>query len=445
MQLASSWSAVWPPVTLAVMARLAENLGHVVEIFDANVQPLKFEDVPGILSGVDVLVLNTSFPTIGSDFDVAGRAKKLFPEITVISFGVFFTLLEETGFPRNGCIDYAIVGEPEETFRELLAALENGNVAEIPGLMRGDGNGGVCKENTRDFIEDLDALPLPDRGLLHNDRYVLPHNGEPFTLINSSRGCPFPCTFCVVAPYYGRKVRRRSAESVLEEITSCVVDHGIRNFLMWEEAFTLDRHAVREFCKEIMKRKLDIGWAVTTRGDSLDAETLGSMKRAGCFLIGMGIESSSQDILDRARKSERLSDIEEGIRLCNRTGIPVMGHFIFGLPGETPETARSTVRYMKSIGLTYVQCYCAVPYPKTEFGERAEREGWVTTKDWSKYDFGGDSIVDMPDMPAMEVSGCRRRAFRAFYLRPTKILAEALKLRTPGGFRRAASFLKWFR
>ena len=112
----------------------------------------------------------------------------------------------------------------------------------------------------RAFISDLDALPYPDRGLLANERYRLPHNNEPYTLINTARGCPYSCSFCVVKACYGTRVRRHSLGYVLQEIEECSFTYGIREFLFWEEGFTLDR---------------DVFWRSATRLKSAGSQSAG--------------------------------------------------------------------------------------------------------------------------------------------------------------------------
>ncbi len=445
MQLTSSWAAIWPPLSLATLAAIAKGLGHEVRIVDANVEDVTFEQIPSLSDGVDLVVVNTSFPSIDSDLAAAQVIKTSHPKTIVVSFGVFFTLVREASLPEDGSIDYALVGEPDATFRELLVALSNGSDPNaVPGLLfRRDGQ--LVFTGERALMTDLDELPLPERTLLHNERYVLPHNGEPFTLINTSRGCPFQCTYCIVHAYYGRKIRRHSLDYIFKEIEYCMKHFSLRNFLLWEEAFTLNPQVVKDFCQGLRERGLNINWAVTTRADSLEPELLRLMKDTGCFLVGMGIESSSQDILDRCKKQVTVEALARGVRYCNEVGLPAMGHFIFGLPGETPKTAKATIAFAKRLGLTYMQSYCAVPYPRTEFGELARKEGWVSTREWSRYDFGGDSIVNMPEMPAELVTSFRKKCFVRFYFRPSTILRELKKLGSWGHLRQALSFLGWIR
>ena len=379
MQLASSWASLWPPIGLCQLAALATRDGHSARVVDANVEDVPADRVAEIAAGFDVVVVSTSFPTLRSDAEMVRRLRLAHPAMRLVGLGVFFTLLREASLAELPGLDAALVGEPEQTFTELLARLAaGGDLGSVRGLLLPTLDG-TRFTGERQLLDDLDTLPHPDLTLIRNDRYVLPHNGRPFTLVNTSRGCPYPCTFCVVQASYGRRVRRHSTGYILDEIAAGVRDQGLDHFLLWEEAFTLDRVAVREFCEGLAQRRLDVRWAATTRADSLDLDTLRAMKRAGCFLLGMGIESTSQEVLDQARKKAKVGDLARGVRLCREAGLPAMGHFVFGLPGETRATARATLRDMRRMGLTYMQSYCAVPYPGTEFGELAARLAQLRT------------------------------------------------------------------
>lgn len=429
MQKAASWATVWPPITMAVMGALAGRHGNV-RLVDGNVESWTLEN---LLEDVrrqepDLVAINTGFPSIDADMKVAAAIKTTVAKARVVGFGAYFTLLEQEALAPHPCLDAGIVGEPEETFEALVVSIAAGahSFANIPGLVLRE-NGEVVSTGPRPLIEDIDRLPFPDRTLLHNDRYRLPHNNRPFTLINTSRGCPYPCTFCIVKPYYGNRVRRHSIDYILREIQECVDRYGLDEFLFWEEVFTLDRQFVLEFCRSVTERGLRIRWAATTRVTSVEEDVLRAMKQAGCYLLGLGVESSNQEILDRAKKRQTVADVERAVTLCKKAGIATMGHCIFGLPGETRETAEETIRFMTRLGLDYMQSYCAVPYPKTELGEMARKSGWIRARTWSQYDFGGDSVMDTGTMTAPEVTEFRRKAFRRFYLRPGYLLRTAVR------------------
>jgi radical SAM superfamily enzyme YgiQ (UPF0313 family) len=346
-------------------------------------------------------------------------------------------MLEKPAMEIHPFLDFAFVGEPEDTLDELLAALssKSADLGSIRGLMWHGGDG-IVLNAPRPLIEDLDRLPIPDRSFLKNDRYRLPHDNKVFTLIPSGRGCPYTCTYCIVNAYYGRKARKRSVEGIIREVKECIGKYGIEEFLFWEEVFTLDKDYVLAVCRAIEEAGLKFHWAATTRVTSVNEEVLGAMKQAGCYLLGLGIESGSQTILDNAKKKQTLEDIRRAVACCRKVGVQTMGHFIFGLPGESKDTAENTIRFMLDLDLDYMQCYCAVPYPKTELGDLAKAKGWIRADRWSQYDFGGDSIMNTDQLSCDEVSLFRKKAFRRFYFRPAYILKQML---------RNFSVVKWIR
>jgi len=446
MQSINSWATIWPPLTLAILASIAKKYGEV-RMIDCNVEGLSLDETLHEVVNFqpDIVVVNAGFPSIDSDAMFAQLVKEACGDVTTVGFGVFFTLLEETSLLDTDGYDVAIFGEPEETFDEFLDNYQKkGKVITIRGLMWQEGNQ-VKKGDPRPFIQNLDNIPIASRDLLRNERYKLPHNGHCFTIVNVARGCPYSCSFCIGNIYYGKKYRHHSVDYVIDEIEVCIKQHGIRDFLFWEEIFTLNKAFVMELCDEIMRKGLDISWASTTRADLLDERILRKMKQAGCELLGLGIESCSQEILDKSQKDETVDQIKKAVELCKKTGMPTMGHFIFGLPGETEETAQETIKYIGKLGLDYIQCYCAVPYPKTPLGEMAKDKGWLVAESWSDYDFGGRSVMDIGTVSPDDIDRYRRNAFRKFYLRPGFILKQLKVITSFRQFMQAANFMKWMK
>jgi radical SAM superfamily enzyme YgiQ (UPF0313 family) len=178
----------------------------------------------------------------------------------------------------------------------------------------------------------------------------------------------------------------------------------------------------------------------------MDLEIVRKMKAAGCDLLGLGIESGVQEILDTARKRTTIAAIEQAVLICRHAGMRTMGHFIFGLPGETEETVRRTIEFGLGLGLDYIQAYAAVPYPKTELGTMARDRGWLRSTRWMEFDFGGHSNMDVGSIPPERVDAAREELFRRFYLRPKTMLRQArLLARHPAQLGQALSFLKWMR
>ncbi len=429
MQKASSWATAWPPITLGILTQIAKSYGRV-RFFDGNVENWTLQDLLNDIRtfNPNLILFNTGFPSIDMDMSVAESVKKSFPDIKLAAFGVYFTLLEKEALRQHPYLDFCIYGEPEDTFRELLTTLNAGknNFDQIQGLIvRKDE---VLQINPkRPLQQNLDTLPFPARDLFKNGRYRLPHNGNTFTLINLARGCPYSCTYCIVAPYSGKKTRKHSVEYIINEIKECKFQYGIKEFLFWDEVFTIDKEFAFEICNAIIDHNLNIKWAATTRVDLVEYDLIIKMKEAGCYLLGLGIESGNQKILDNSKKEQTLDDVRRCVKLVKKAGIKTMGHFIFGLPGETKETANQTIDFMLELKLDFIQSYCAVPYPKTEFGEMARENRWIEADRWSQYDFGGYSIVNNGTLSSQEVVYFREKAFRKFYYRPSYILNNIIK------------------
>lgn len=445
MQKAASWATAWPPISLGVLAQIARDYGDI-RLIDGNVEEWTLQDLLDDIRAFnpDLIMFNTAFPSIDKDMGVAEAVKNVFPGIKLIAFGVYFTLLEEKGFSQHPYLDFCINGEPEDTFREVLATLEGGrdNFDQIQGLIFRKGD--VIQVNPgRPLQKDMDKIPFPARDLLKNERYRLPHNGNSYTLINVGRGCPYSCTYCVVASYSGKRVRKHSVNYVINEIKECKYKYGIQEFLFWDEVFTMDRGFALELCEAIIDQNLDIRWAASTRVDLVDYGLLLRMKEAGCYLLGMGIESGSQEILDRVKKEQSLDEIRHCIAIVKKAGIKTMGHFIFGLPGETRETAQQTIDFMLELGLDFMQGYCAVPYPKTAFGEMARENRWIEAERWSDYDFGGESIIENGTINAKDVVYFREKAFKKFYYRPSYIMNNVIREYPLRQLLRMSKFANW--
>jgi anaerobic magnesium-protoporphyrin IX monomethyl ester cyclase len=445
MQKASSWASAWPPLSLTILATIAQEWGNV-RLLDGNVEKVRLEpllsDIRSFAPGL--VVISSGFPSIDEDMHVAAKVKEAFPEVRLVTFGVYFTMLGTRGFSQYPFLDFAITGEPEATFTELGSVLCRGESRfdGIAGILFRDKDG-LRQNAPRPPITDLDIIPHPDRSLLKNSRYRLPHNNRVYTLVNTARGCPHRCTFCIVAGYYGSVVRKHSIPYILDELKECVLRYGIREFLFWEEAFTLDKKYLLEFCRALADAHLPVHWAATTRAGSLDDEIVAAMKKAGCTLCGLGIESADQGILDRALKQQTVADVRRAVALCRKHRLATMGHFIFGLPGETEATARATIRFMLKLGIDYMQCYCAVPYPNTALGAEAEEKGWIRAGKWARYDFGGTSVMSTDSMTSEEVDRFRARAFRAFYFRPWYIAKKLFSGLSVLRLIRAADFRSW--
>lgn len=444
MQSRSSWTELFPPITLMYLSSSLRQRGFEVRLVDAVAQGIPWEEcLEDVRQGAaDLLVLNTAFPSIRSDLEFARQAKELLPGMIAVAVGVFPTLLARECLQAFPWLDHAVAGEPERAVLALAERLASGESgAGLPSLAwREEGQIRVSEE--RALVEDLDSLPFPDRDSIPSDLFRFPLTGDPLTMISLSRGCPHSCIYCLAPLYYGRRERRRSAGSALAEIRECVRRHGIRHFIFWGEMVSSRRSVLVELCEALVQEDLDICWMGAARADQLDDELLALMRRSGCYMLTLGLESSSQAILDGVRKGLKVEDGIRAARAIRRAGIKVMGHFVVGLPGETEETARAS-RVFARRHCDYAQFYCAVPYPGTELAERGRAQGWLREADWTEYDFPR-ALLDLPGFSAERAEVLRRRAFVEFYFRPEVVWANLRRMK-PREVLKRLDFRSWMK
>lgn len=447
-QRLNSFQYVMVPISLPMIAGALEAKGHEVKILDCIAEDV---DVEGLLKAVQdfdppFILFNMSTATSTSDLEVIDRVRKASSaHFTVI--GNHATSLPEEVLTSSS-LDSVIRREPELTAQDLVDALATGrDLLKVQGISFKRPDGSILHNEERPFNEDLDELPFAARHLLDNAKYTLPVINEPYTLIITSRGCPYSCIYCTAYQYYGKKLRLRSAVNVVDEMQECLEKHAIRNFTMWSDTFNQNRKFVMEVCEEIRRRGLEkrIRWMANSRVDHVDREVLAAMKASGCIGVSYGVESGVEEILKNMKKGATAEQARIAVRLTKEAGIEVLTHIILGLPGETEGTIEETIRYVKELDPDYAQFYCAIPFPKTELEDMGKANGWITTEDYAKYELN-QPILNLPTLSVEQLQAARTRAYREFYLRPRYILKRLAKIRSFGdlvtNYRQARDFIQ---
>lgn len=430
-QEASFWSTPWPPLSLAAIAAVLRE-GNDVRILDCPAQRMSEQALLAFVqkNAPDIAISSVSTETIESDLAVLGMIKGIMKTSILIIFGIHASVFAED-ILKSSAVDFVVRDEPEGTIRELVHALKKGALLDsVKGIAFRSSIGQVVSTAKREFIKDLDALPFPAWDLVDLGRYRLPFSDNPFIIINTSRGCPFRCSFCNAQAYYGSSVRTRSVRNILDELEFSAGRYGIRDVFFWGDTFTLVREQVKNLCAGLIQGNYHIRWVANSRVDTVDEEILGLMKKAGCWLLSFGIESGDERILKSCGKNISLEKTRSAVRMTKAAGIKVAGHFILGLPGETEETAGKTIRLAKKLGLDFAHFYSAVPYPGSLLFEQASREGWIRGKSWAQFR-QSEFVMDLPTISAERLYRLRRNAYYAFYLRP-KTLKTALFLMSSG-------------
>ncbi|MBA3066615.1 B12-binding domain-containing radical SAM protein [bacterium] len=425
----SSFQYVMEPISLLSIAAVLEKNNFHVKFLDCMVEVMTLEDIKNYILEYNpaLIIVNVATATFLSDIKII-EAIKNFSLAHISAIGVHVSALPSEAL-KMAALDSVIRGEPELTALELAKAVSDKiDLNSVDGLsFRNEEE--IKHNRNRAFCENLDSLPFPARGLERMGEYTLPVVNKPYTLIISSRGCPYNCIFCTAYIYYGRKLRLRSVSNIVEEIETVSMEFNVKYFTMWSDTFTLDKDFVVRFCDELLKRDLKIFWMCNSRADKVDYELLMRMKKSGCMGISFGVESGVQGILDNAEKNITISQIENAFRLCNLAGIQSLAHIIFGLPGETKKSINETIDFVIKIKPAYAQFYCAIPFPGTVFYRDAVKKGWLDTDDWSRFELN-QSIISTGALSSRELSEARKKAYRKFYLRPSYIFSRLRDIKT---------------
>ena len=442
--------APYQPLGLSYIAAVLEKAGYEVRIVDAKVERLSIDKILNRVVDFEPRIVGISCPT--PDFCIAKylaqQIKSLGDYIILIGGPHVSALAEET--MKNECFDYGILEEGEQTVVELANAICQNKTREIPdikGIIFRDGSR-IIRTPARPYIENLDTLPFPARHLLPSlDKYThLSYKHLPLATIITSRGCPYQCIFCDRA-VFGNKVRTRSVGNILDEIEMLVEDYGVREVDIVDDLFTLNPHRVTEFCQQLISRKLKISWVCSGRINNADLEMFKLMKKAGCWLIGFGIESGNQDILDRVNKNITLKNVSKALEWAKKANIQTLAAFILGLPGEDESSISNTLIFANRLPLDRAIFFIAQAYPGSELYKMALAEGRlkrdVEYRNYHNYGFPEELSYVADGLTIDILRRYRKKAYRDFYLRPSYIFRQIFKYREFKGFlRRMICFLK---
>lgn len=327
----------------------------------------------------DVVGITTMTSKYPMAVRVAEIVKALDPHIRVVIGGHHASIFGRK-LVMDPNIDFAVVGEGEMTMLELVNRLcdSRPDFSGIRGLIYKNG-AGVMDNGPRELLCNLDVLPIADRDLVINDGFVTENN------IMTSRGCPFNCSYCGAQVIWRRKVRRRSVPAVVREI-EYLFDRGTsRNISFWDDSFTCDRKFTHAITDEL--KKFDgLRFSCITRLDLIDNESLVRLRQAGCTQILFGVESGNDAILRRIDKKMTREMIKRKTALVDAVGIPWLGFFIMGYPGETRENILETLAFMKELNPSFAEINIFNPLPGTRIWNDLEQQHKVSSDmDFSKY------------------------------------------------------------
>jgi len=418
------YNRCWPPLDMLNLAAILQNNGHVVVFHDARADELSPNRLYRLTAAADRVVVNTSpldrWQCPNLDLTHLVRLTRSIPREKLILCGVHGTLFPSRMAELTGA-GVIMSGEPEVSGPALFSALDQKSpLSGVPGIHWTEG--GKLQSGPPAPLADLCAMPLPAYSLVRPEMYEYELLGKKLAVLETARGCPNRCAFCLKT-MYGSRVRMKDPLQVASEL-ELVLSLGFENVCFIDLEFTMLRERTLELC-EIL-RKYGLRWCCQTRIDAVDAHLLRQMRKSGCSLIHYGIESGIERTRELVGKPLSNAQIERAVLETRQAGIAAAGFFLFGFPWETASDRRETGRFARRLPLSYASFHRVTPYPGTPLGKALEHEPWWVSG-------STEAAGNGPDLT---------REFLKFYMRPAYLLDVFRSGANPAAsFRLFAGFL----
>lgn len=382
------------PLGLAYIAAVLRQEGHQVEVMDINAFRWGQEEVEEKIKEAQFDLVGTSgIVTIYRYIKwLVSMLKKYHPEKKVMVGGSVATSVPRILMERTAT-DIACIGEGEKTIKELVWALETGgDLSQVDGIWFKDKTGVIHATKPREPIKDLDSSPLPAYDLFPMDIYLknpvgAPNvnkwqdgssaNSEVLSInLSATRGCPYRCIYCY-HDFMGSRYRTRSPQNILQEMEMLYQRYGVKYFHFVDDEFVMKKKFVYEFCEQVRENDPDFTWGCSGRVNLMTEDLIATMANSGCILIGYGIESGSQKMLDIMRKRVTVEQAKQAVKLTQKYLGWADCSFMIGTPGETRETIQETIDFCKELSLVPEVIFFTTPYPGTELYEMAKAQNKI--------------------------------------------------------------------
>lgn len=416
-------AGVWPPVNLAYLAAIAEKLGHEVRIIDAEAENLPCAKMINEVVNFkpDLVGMTATTPFFHFVEVAASLIKEKLPGVSVLLGGAHITVLKEKAF--KSCFDYGFIGEADKSFSNFLKKYERKeDVSGVPGILFREGKdirytGDVAP------IMDMDSLLEPAYHLLKMEKYKIGtlRGLKNFASIMTVRGCPFECIFCSTK-VFGKNIRRRTPELVVEEIKRIKKQYNISHFIFADDTLTMHREHILKICELIIKDNMNITFEGGTRANLVDETIIAKLNEAGMIRICFGLESVDENIRRIMCKEVPLESYITANKITNKYGIETLNSCMIGLPGETKDTIKKTLSFLRDTReVKQANISIVVPYPGTELYDMAKSEAHglkLMVDDFSKFRRYNTAVMKVGDLSPADLIQFQNDAFASIYLAP---------------------------
>lgn len=381
----------FPVLSLATIAAQARKNGHKVEILD-----LAYRDYdPNIVlnrvkeNSYDIVGFTGTTPLFPQIIQLSNGIKKLNQNIFTIGGGPHCSALPEKSIEEAN-LNAVCVGEGDFTLAQIADGIP---LKDIPGLVYRRDDGTIQRNSQRDWLKNLDELPMPAWDMFDIKEY-LPYTSRllaerpPVSFFETTRGCVFQCDYCASKITKGSMLRKKSVDRVIEEI-KYMKSFGFKEFFIVDDIFTTDVERTKEICRRIISEKLDMLWQCQNgiRVDAGDQEMFDLMKKAGCYKVAFGFESGNDEVLKAFGKGGRatVETAFKTVKMARKAGIDVFGYFMIGLLNDNERTMSDTIEFGRRLQTDILKISICVPFPGTKmFDELASRK-LLKVYDWECY------------------------------------------------------------
>lgn len=416
----------FPPLALAELAgfirtKTKYKKSYTVKIIDCLVEcpsmksfvKFMFNNYSGEYEYIKFIGITTMTCNIKKAYKIAEICKKYFPDTIIVFGGVHSTYMAKEVI-KNKFVDVVIRGEGEIALQKLL----DGEISP-KGII-----------NPLERIKDINILPIPAYDLLPIKSYK-PAKGTykrlPAMSMVTSRGCPGKCTFC--SKTVGDRITFKSACKVFREIMYLKENFGIKQINFYDDTFTMYRERIVRLCKLLMHKKAKISWTCFSRVDFVDLELLQLMKKAGCHQIMYGVESIDETILKNINKNINIMKVFEATKNTMKVGIECRLAFMIGNPGETEETIKKNIAFIKKLNPDLIVVNITTPFPGTKMFEWADKKGFILTYDWDKYDLA-QQVMILENLSDEKIRYYYKKMYKDFYFRFSYIIRRLFRMRS---------------
>ncbi len=432
-------NSTWPPLNLALLAAISEQHGHEVTIMDGEAEQTSLEDMAqrAVALKPDMIGFTATSPFFHISKAVAEGIKRIAPHIPIAVGGPHITIMKERAL--LAAFDYVFIGEAEHSWPEFLRRYEMKlDLSSVAGLIYRD-QGRVVSTGQPADITNLDVLPISARHRLKMPLYKLGtlRGRLPFTSIQTMRGCPWKCIFCASEALKTTQMRVRSPRSVVHEMKQVVEQFGTRHFYIVDDVMTLWKEHILEICNLIDQEGLNITFEGSTRANLVEDEVIARLVRSGLIRLSFGLETVDPEIRRTMKKQVPLEHYVRANGICNKYGVEALNSVMIGLPGETRETVRATLRFLRNAReVKQANFAIAVPYPGTEFHELAvkgDKGVKLMTKDFSEYRRYGSAVTTVGDLTPQDLIDLQNEGFVSIYSAPWRWIPMLQKHGVIGG------------